>query len=228
MDRLISIIEENRTEFPEFEYYLPIIGKAKSFEISRPDTSIDCCNALFQGIAKTVVLALDEKATLEELDSRNEGKTNKLVKRAFELLKQNDDVYEDAFCQKASAMVDAISFLRNARGDISHGRAVPKKIQSHQSLGTACNEISGSLLSYMLSSYFIAKIEAPKKIEPEEPKPDFDLEYKDNPDFNDYLDEENPLPGKMLYSEALFFSYLEDYQIQLDEFRDMVSEGDDE
>jgi hypothetical protein len=106
MDRLISIIEENRTEFPEFEYYLPIIGKAKSFEISRPDTSIDCCNALFQGIAKTVVLALDEKATLEELDSRNEGKTNKLVKRAFELLKQNDDVYEDAFCQKASAIVN--------------------------------------------------------------------------------------------------------------------------
>jgi hypothetical protein len=226
MDRLISIIEENRKDFPEFEYYLPIIGKAKSFEISRPDTSIDCCNALFQGIAKTVILALDEKATLEELDSKNEGKTNKLVKRAFENLKQNDDVYEDDFCRKASAMVDAISFLRNARGDISHGRAVPKKVLSHQSLGTACNEISGSLLSYMLSNYFAIKLSGIAEKDDIEPLIEIDLKYGANPSFNDFLDDENPLPGKMLYSEALFFSYLEDYQIQLDEFRDMESESD--
>ena len=123
-------------------------------------------------------------------------------------------------------MADAISLLRNARGDISHGRAVPKRLASHHGLAKASNEVTGSLLSYMLSSYFIAKLEAPKPVEPEEPKPDFDLDYKDNPDFNDYLDEENPLPGKMLYSEALFLSYIEEYQIELDAFRE--TEGEDE
>lgn len=226
MDRLRNLIEENLAEFPEFDYYLPIIDKAKRFETSRPDTTIECCNALLQGISKTVVLGLDGRASLAELDTKSESKTDKIVKRALTCLKQNDDVYEEEFCRRGAGLADAISLLRNARGDISHGRAVPKRLASHHGLARASNEVTGSLLSYMLSSYFIAKLEAPKPVEPEEPKPDFDLEYNDNPDFNDYLDEENPLPGKMLYSEALFLSYIEEYQIGLDAFRETEDEDE--
>jgi hypothetical protein len=226
MDRLQLLIEENLSEFPAFDYYLPIIEKAKRFENSRPDTSIECCNALMQGISKTVILGLDDSTTIAELDTKFESKSDKLVKRALLCLKQNDDVYEEDFCRRGASLADAISLLRNARGDISHGRAVPKRLSSHHGLAKASNEMTGSLLSYMLSSYFIAKIEASKKVEPEEPKPDFDLEYKDNPDFNDYLDEENPLPGKMLYSEALFLSYVAEYQIELDEFRGNMEDSE--
>ena len=224
MNRLKVLIKENMTSFPEFDYYLPIIEKAKRFEASRPDTSIECCNSLIQGISKTVILGLDESVSNEKLDTPSESKSDKLVKRAFTCLKQNDDVYEEDFCRRAAGLADAISLLRNARGDISHGRAVPKRLSSHQGLAKASNEMTGSLLSYMLSSYFIARLEAPRKVELEEPKPDFDIEYDDNSDFNDYLDEENPLPGKMLYSEALFISYLEEYQIQLDGFREAEEE----
>ncbi|MGH1447017.1 MAG: hypothetical protein ACRBBO_13345 [Cognatishimia sp.] len=227
MQRLKSIIEENKATFPAFEYYIPIIEKAERFEASRPDTAIDCCNALFQGISKSIILALDNHATSEELDSRNEGKTNKLVKRACECLKQNDDIYEDEFVKKASAMADGISFLRNARGDISHGRAVPKRLQSHQNLAVSCNEVSGSLLSYMLSSFFAMKLDASEEDAQPETSLEFDIEYDQNPDFNEYLDELNPLPGKLLYSEALFQTYLEEYQIQLDDYLDMIEEGED-
>lgn len=226
MDQLREIIEENLKEFPEFEYYLPIIDKAKKYEVSRPDTAIECCNSLFQGISKTVILGLDDSATREELDSRFEGKSDKLVKRALQCLKQNNDAYEDDFCRRGASFADGISLLRNARGDISHGRAVPKLVSSHQNLARTSNEVTSSLLSYILSCYFIARIEASKKVEFAEPEPDFDLEYGDNPDFNAFLDEGNPLPGKMLYSEALFFTYIEEYQIQLDDFRAIEEEDE--
>lgn len=228
MERLKSIIEDNKTDFPDFEYYLPIIDKSQRYEATRPDTAIECCNALLQGISKTIILAMDSKATQEELDSRNEAKTNKLVKRAFLLLKQNDDVYEEDFARKASSMVDGISFLRNARGDISHGRSVPKKLQSHQNLAISCNEISGSLMSYMLSSFFSVKIKKGFEVETVEGGSEFEIEYDQNPDFNDYLDEENPLDGKMLYSEALFHTYLEDYQVQLDDYLELFEEDEAE
>ena len=226
MQRLKSIIEENKAAFPAFEYYIPIIEKAESYEASRPDTAIECCNSLLQGLSKSIILALDESATDKELDSRSEGKTNKLVKRACECLKQNNDSYEDGFVYRASAMVDGISILRNARGDISHGRAVPKQLQSHQNLAIACNEVSGGLLSYMLSSFFAMKLASAEEDMQPEPSLEFNIEYDQNPDFNDYLDELNPLSGKMLYSEALFQTYLEEYQIQLNDYEDMMVESE--
>lgn len=52
----------------------------------------------------------------------------------------------------------------------------------------------------------------------------YELAYGDNADFNEYLDELNPMEGKLLYSEALFHLYLEDYEIQLGSYRDMMEE----
>jgi hypothetical protein len=45
-----------------------------------------------------------------------------------------------------------------------------------------------------------------------------ELRYEDNPAFNDYLDEVNPMPGKILYSKALFEQEFETYEIQLDDY----------
>ena len=43
-------------------------------------------------------------------------------------------------------------------------------------------------------------------------------EYEDNPEFNDFLDEQNPLPGKIRYSRALFEQEFETYEIELGDF----------
>ncbi len=46
------------------------------------------------------------------------------------------------------------------------------------------------------------------------------IRYEDNPEFNDLLNEEYPLDGKLLYSFALYELYYEDYEIQLRAFLD--------
>lgn len=226
MERLKTLIEENLPDFPEFSYYLPIIEKALNYHASRPDTAIECCNSLLQGFSKTVVLNLDPKATAADLDSRAEAGTDKLIKRALRCLKANDDVYEDDFASRGASLALAIATLRNARGDISHGKAVPKLLESHTNLANVANEMSGSLLRYILSSYFIIMSNKRLAVQlptTEEPEP---FTYDDNPDFNDYLDELYPLEGKLLYSEALFNLYQEDYEIQLSEFRASQDEAE--
>lgn len=231
MERLKQMIVDNKATLPDFEYYLPIIEKALNYEESRPDTAIECCNALLQGFSKTIILNLEDGAERADLDKQSEAKSDKLIKRALRCLKDNDDVYEDDFATRGASLALAIATLRNARGDITHGKAVPKELQSHQSLAEVSNEMTGTILRYMYTGYLAIIVdrraqEAPEAVEPEEPKPDFDLEYGDNPDFNDFLDEQQPLPGKMLYSEALFLSYIEEYQIELDAFREAEDEDE--
>ena len=53
------------------------------------------------------------------------------------------------------------------------------------------------------------------------------IDYDDNPDFNDELDRQNPLDGKMLYSDALYRLYYEDYIIELEAFLDTLNDAED-
>ncbi len=127
MDGLKKLINRHLEDFPEFVYYLPIIDKAERNEIPHPDISIECCNSLIQGICKTIIIRLDPLKTATDLKKSD---TQDLVKPALKLLKHNDDVVEDDFVRRSVSITFAISTLRNARGDISHGKAVPKEIQS--------------------------------------------------------------------------------------------------
>jgi len=221
MERLKAMIVENLDELPEFEYYLPIVDKALNYEHSRPDTAIECCNSLLQGFSKTIILNLENGVELADLDKPSEAKSDKLIKRALRCLKENDDVYEDDFAQRGASLAFAIATLRNARGDIAHGKAVPKKLQSHFSLAEITNEVSGTILRYIYSSYLQIKLKEKAEAETDE---EDGLVYEDNANFNDYLDDLNPLEGKLLYSEALFHLYLEDYEIQLASYSDMMEE----
>ncbi|WP_019488012.1 hypothetical protein [Kamptonema formosum] len=46
------------------------------------------------------------------------------------------------------------------------------------------------------------------------------IRYEESPEFNEFLDEEYPLDGKLLYSQALYTLYYEDYEIRLQVFLD--------
>ena len=223
MKAVKELIEHHSEDFPDFAYYMPIIDKVFAYQESRPDTCIECCNSLFQGICKTIVLNLDATSTLEELERPSEGKSDKLVKRALRCLNSEDDTVEMGFSQSCAGLASAISLLRNKRGDITHGKAVPKVLYSNMELSRSVVEMTDSLLRYMLASYFARQIEArehAREMEAKSSEPDEELaDYNHNPDFNDYLDEINPPEGKVIYSHALFHLYLEEYQIELEEFR---------
>ena len=218
MDSLKNLITGNSALFPDFKYYIPIIEKAERNLEPHPDIAIECCLSLIQGVSKTIILSLDETATIEELENNNnESRVHKQFKRAAELIKKNDDIYETAFTGTCSGLTSAIAYLRNARGDISHGRAVPKALKSDVELAKLIMEITNSLLRYTLASFFIIDLE--KQAEELEEEEDF-VRYEDNPEFNDLLDEEYPLDGKLLYSEALHSLYYEDYEIRLQTYLD--------
>ncbi|MEL7076467.1 MAG: abortive infection family protein [Cyanobacteria bacterium J06582_2] len=68
-------------------------------------------------------------------------------------------MYETAFTGTCSGLTSAIAYLRNARGDISHGRAVPKALKSDVELAKLIMEITNSLLRYTLASFFIIDLE---------------------------------------------------------------------
>jgi hypothetical protein len=226
MDSLNGLISRNLDKFPQFEYYIPIIEKAERNLEPHPDIAIECCLSLIQGISKTIILNLDKTADPQKLDKdNNECRVHNQFKRAAELLKANDTIYETAFTGSCSGLASKIADLRNARGDISHGRAVPKILQSDMELARLVMEITDSLLRYTLASFFAINLEKQAKeleemekhIQEEEANL---IKYKDNPEFNDLLDEEYRLDGKLLYSQALYELYYEDYEIRLQTFLD--------
>ncbi|MEH6742687.1 hypothetical protein [Hyphomonas sp.] len=208
MRALVDLIERHAKSDSEFHYYITIIEKAEENEQSHPDITIECCTALFQGISKSIVHRLDPECDIPTLDRET---LPKQVRYAFNCLKQNDDVVEDEYARAAENLARIAGSLRNVRGDISHGRAVPKELESDRSLSRLVLTTSEAVLRYMLASYFSIR-----------PEPEQLVEYQENPAFNDELDELNPLEGKPLYSRALYEQYYEDYLVQLDDFMDRM------
>lgn len=204
MQSLIQLIERHADEESEFRYYIDNILLAEVSEVDRPDVCIETCASLMQGISKAIIHRLEpdcDRNAIEELTLPQQ------VRRAFSVLQENDDVIELEFMRAAENMARVAGTLRNNRGDVSHGRAAPKELQSDRSLSRLVLNVSEAVLRYMLASYFTIKPEiAPI------------LGYEEYPDFNDLLDEENPLNGKPLYSRALYDQYYEDYRIQLESY----------
>lgn len=213
MQSVKELIERYAGHNPEFLYYIPIIEKAERNEVGHPDITIECCSALFQGISKSIVHRLDPTCDRQAFEDE---KLPQQVKAALRCLRENDDAFEDMFVRNCETLARNIGTLRSARGDISHGRAVPKELQSDRSLAKLVLNCSEALLRYILASFFALQ-----------ERPEEQITYEKNSDFNEFLDEENPLEGKPLYSLALYQQYYEDYLIRLEEYRGKQEELDE-
>lgn len=218
MQGLNKLLNDHSAEFPEFAYYRKLIGKSGNNVQTNPDISIEACNALLQGICKTTIMRLGEAVELADLNKKD---TDWLFREAAKRIRDNDDVYEEDFVRRGVSLAYSIATLRNARGDISHGKAVPKTVSSNLELAKVVHEMTASLATYMLASLFAALAKAAQiKASPTPaPAPEFELDYADNSDFNDFLDMEHPPRGKVVHSQALFEMFREEYVIQLAAFR---------
>lgn len=222
MESLENLVKRHLKEFPDFQYYGAFAEFISAIENYHQDLhtgiSLDCCNSLLQSICKTIITQIDPSVEIETLDRGSSGTTNSLVSKAAKLLQKNDDIYEKGFISEITKLGRCIADLRNARGDVSHGRRIPKELVNDQDLSRLIREITESLSRYLISSFFSFALEKQSKedIEIEEDK----VRYEDNPEFNALLDEEYPLDGKLLYSQALYTLYYEDYEIRLQDFLD--------
>ena len=228
MQRSSKLIQANQASFPDCAYYLPLFSKARRNVSKHPDICIETCKSLLEGISKTIILGLDTGAISSDLDKKD---VEPLVKSAAKLLKANDDVIEENFVNRVSGLAHSLGALRNARGDISHGKAVPKAKESSADFARLCLQMTDAMTYYMLQSFFAVN-EPVAAIDDEDEQPELlpggipKIEYDDNSEFNDELDGQYPLDGKLLYSDALYRLYYEDYIIELEAFLDTLNDAE--
>jgi Abortive infection C-terminus len=219
VQRTSKLIRENQATFPDCAYYAPLFSQARRNITKHPDISIETCKSLLEGISKTIILGLDSTAERSELDKKD---VEPLVKTAARLLKANDDVIEEHFVNRVAGLAHSLGALRNARGDISHGKAAPKAVESGGDFARLCLQMTDAMAFYMLQSYFSITQSTTAALDK-----DGDDAMELLPQFNDELDQQYPLDGKLLYSEALYRLYYEDYVIELEAYQEEPDVTDD-
>lgn len=201
MDSFESIVAGFADEFPDFQYYLKHAKEIKNHEESHPDIAIECCTSLLQGLSKSICYRLDPHLDRKSFES---GKIEHQVKAAFKLIGNSSDVAEIALPQACSTLARLAGELRNLRGDISHGKSVPKEMQSDASLAKLALDVTEALSRYMLCHLIL--LTAPE------------LRYSDNEDFNLLLDDEGQAVGSTSFSMLMFRYDYDAYVYQLDAF----------
>jgi hypothetical protein len=189
MSKSRELIRKHNEKFPEHEYYSGLLETAQNNINSNPDTCIETCKSVLEGLAKTV---LDKTGIEYSTRGRNPDSPPKLFRMAVEELCRGTDT-DPAFLLATHNVVVRVVELRNERGDISKGRAVPKVTESDSELAHFVYEVTDSICVYFLSKYFAFDWSTYEEIK-----------YEDNPDYNEFLDSDIELPPPLLYSKALF------------------------
>jgi hypothetical protein len=250
MDRTREFLSRNKASFDRYTnfedhrvYYNAIDKKITA------DNSIETCKSLIEGISKTVLSQIDLKHKqvrerfgeheLKSLDSTFDKMAGKgedfqvLFRQAILVLanyhpacqKELMDCFGNKFCQY-------IGRVRNERGDIAHGRAAPKIEKSTFDLAFMIENVTDLITFHMLEVLSIIDFSKVDEVSQDQAiaesfmfKEDFELEIINERErtireFNESLDRLYPFEGKARYSLALYAQYLEDYEIQLQEYID--------
>jgi hypothetical protein len=192
--------EIQRIKRHRLEYYHSHLDLVEGYIDEKPDISIETCKALIEGISKLSLHLLNQ----EPLDSHKDEKFQALVKRALLELQKGRGFSDAEACRRMSGFVHYIGEVRNEHCDIGHGRASLKEQVNDAEFADLIVGITDNICTYMLRRL--------------DRLADKVTEYEDNPEFNDFLDEQNPLPGKIRYSRALFEQEFETYEIELGDF----------
>lgn len=193
--------EIKRIKRHRLEYYQSHLDLVESYVEEKPDISIETCKALIEGISKLSLHLLNQ----EPLESHNDEKFQALVKRALSELQKGRGFSDVDLCKRVAGVVHYIGELRNEHCDIGHGRASLKEQVNDADFADLIVGVTDNICTYMLRRLDILAERV--------------VEYDDFPEFNIFLDEENPLPGKMRYSRAMFDQERETYEIKLADYQ---------
>jgi ribosomal protein S13 len=203
-----DINKSYKSTHEDFTYYEAIIEKVEENIQKSPDISIESCKSLIEGISKTILLRLDVTQTQTKVDKLD---FPELYRQVCWALQRHSQIEVD-YIHRTSAMIQRLAELRTRRGDISHGKAVPKIDRSTISSAKMIMVVTDAIAHYMLEAFF--RIDLSYKE---------DVKYADCEDFNFELYEINPLKG-LSYSRALFDQDNVTYMELLREFNDRKAE----
>lgn len=204
MELTRDILKRHKDSHEHFEYYYSIIEKVENNVSNNPDISIESSKALIEGICKTVLLSLSSTVTETKANNMN---VQGIVQLACECVSKQTGL-EIEFTRRTAAVVQRLGELRNTRGDISHGKAVPKECVSDVETAKMVMRVTDSILTYILTAYFSIDLSYKEEIA-----------YKKNPEFNDFLDESYFGEG-IIYSQALYDQDYDAYEEQLRDYLD--------
>lgn len=193
-----DILKLLENQYTNIDYYYTIIDKIEENVNTNPDIAIESCKALLEGLSKFILKQIDKTYDPLVIDKTD---FQPLVKQSMMKLSQFNEDVEIDFINKANKLVASIGEVRNKRGDISHGKLSPKEFLSDSHFSNLVVNMTDSLLFYILNCF--SNIVITKE-----------LEYDDNPEFNEKLDSEN-IFSFLSYSKALFDQDIEAYKQEL-------------
>lgn len=201
MKQTKDILKALEGRYTNIDYYHTIIQKIEENVESHPDISIESCKALLEGLSKFIWKQIDlsyDALVADKMDF------HPVVRQAMtKLADLNEDIELD-FVNKVNKLIVSIGEVRNKRGDISHGKLSPKEYFSDSQFAQLVMNITDNMLYYVLHSF--SKVSLIKE-----------LEYEDHPEFNEWLDEDNPI-GTLSYSKALFDQDKVAYEFELSDY----------
>lgn len=187
MKQTKDILDKLKNQYSNIDYYNIIVEKIEENVNSNPDIAIESCKSLLEGIAKFILKQIDYSYDAESIDKTD---FHPLVKKSMSKLAEFNEDLELDFINKVNKLVVCVGELRNRRGDISHGKLSPKEYFSDLHFSNLVVSMTDNILHYILLCF--SKVNVVKQIE-----------YEDNPEFNEKLDNENTFGG-LSYSRALF------------------------
>lgn len=203
MKQTKEILKALESRYTNIDYYQTIIQKIEENVESHPDISIESCKALLEGLSKFIWKQIDlsyDALVADKMDF------HPVVRQAMtKLADLNEDIELD-FVNKVNKLIVSIGEVRNKRGDISHGKLSPKEYFSDSQFAYLVMNITDNMLYYVLHSF--SKVSLIKE-----------LEYEDHPEFNEWLDNENPI-ANLSYSKALFDQDPVAYEQELENYLD--------
>ena len=200
-----EILTHLENQYRNIDYYYAIIEKIEGNVNSNPDIAIESCKALLEGMSKFIWKQIDNSYDSVVIDKMD---FHPIVRSAVSKLGELNEDIEVDFVNKVNKLIVSIGEIRNKRGDISHGKLSPKEYVSDAQFANLVVNITDNMLYYILHCF--------SKITPAK-----ELEYEDNPDFNEKLDNENAF-GYLSYSKALFDQDTEAYKQELLNHLDLV------
>lgn len=203
MKQTKDILKQLEIQYSNIEYYYVIVEKIERNVDVNPDIAIESCKSLLEGLSKFIWKQIDaayDPLIADKMDF------HPLVKQMANKLSDFNEDMEVDFVNKVNKLIVSIGEVRNRRGDISHGRLSPKEYFSDTHFSNLVMNITDSMLSYILHCF--SKVSVVKE-----------LEYDDNPEFNEKMDTENPF-GFLSYSQALFDQDQVAYEQELQDYLD--------
>ena len=227
MKQTREILDCYTNKYPEFSYYYSNIEDIEAMENSNsPDKCIESCKALLEGVSKTVLDKLDKRLTRREINEKDFRSLYQcaILKLDSEYKKTTveESIFEVDICNQFAKQIEKINILRNARCEISHGRAVPKEISSSKKLARTIKGITDHIIAYILEHlFFLLDVLSKNEIL----KYDSD-EYKE---FNTYLDAqfENFPVKKVSYSRVLYDYESDTYIVKYKDYTSLTMVEDD-